>query len=101
MRSRYLMVLAIGAVLVIPGCAKQSASVSPADLERQLKDREQTIRYDLMVAMIEGARADDSIDLARQAKTICSDIARKDITYRDIRAKRREVDELIKSITGD
>jgi hypothetical protein len=64
------------------------------------KDRELMIRYDLMVAMIAGAREEDSIDLARQAKSICSDIARKDITYRDIRAKRREVDDLIKGLTG-
>lgn len=65
------------------------------------RERDLAIRYDLMLALIGSAREDDSIDLARQAKTICSDIARKNITYRDIRAKRREVDELIKGMSGE
>ena len=59
------------------------------------------IKYDLMLALIGGARDEDSVDLAKQAKTICSEIARKDITYRDIRAKRREVDELLRQLTGE
>jgi hypothetical protein len=38
--------------------------------------------------------------MARDALEICSGIARKDITYRDIRAKRREIEELQKSLAG-
>ncbi|MCP3903146.1 MAG: hypothetical protein GY715_05865 [Planctomycetes bacterium] len=64
------------------------------------KDREQALRYDLMLALIEAAREEDSIDLAKQAKSICSEIARRDITYRDIRAKRKEVDKVIAGLTG-
>jgi histone H3/H4 len=59
------------------------------------------VRYDLMLALLEAAREENSLEIARKAKTICSEIARKDITYRDIRTKRREVDELIKSISGE
>ena len=64
------------------------------------RDRELAIKYDLMAAMIEFARVENSIDHAKQAKTICSEIARTDITYRDIRKKRREVDDVIKSLSG-
>ena len=35
---------------------------------------------------------------AREALEICSSIARKDITYRDIRARRKHADELIKEL---
>ena len=65
------------------------------------RDRELMIKYDLMLALIGAARDEDSIDLAKQAKQICSEIARRDITYRDIRAKRKEVDALIKSLSGE
>ena len=60
---------------------------------------EMEIRYDLMLALIAGARDESSLELAREAKGICSDIARKNITYRDIRNKRKEVDELIKELS--
>ncbi len=62
------------------------------------KDRELAIRYDLMVSLIEYARSERSIEHAREALEICSGIARRDITYRDIRAKRKEVDQLIKEL---
>jgi hypothetical protein len=62
------------------------------------KDYELVVRYDLMVAMLAGAEQDRSIELARDAKAICSEIARKDITYRDIRAKRKQVDEVIRAL---
>ncbi|NNM25852.1 MAG: hypothetical protein HKO59_07660 [Phycisphaerales bacterium] len=65
------------------------------------RERELAIRYDLMLALLAAARAESSIDLAKQAKSICSEIARRDITYRDIRVKRKEVDEVIKTITGE
>ena len=64
------------------------------------KERELAIKYDLMLALLESAREESHLDNARQAKDICSEIARADITYRDIRAKRKEVDELIKSLSG-
>jgi len=62
------------------------------------KERELAIRYDLMLALLAGAQDDNAVDMAKQAKDICSEIARKDITYRDIRARRREVDQVIKSL---
>jgi tetratricopeptide (TPR) repeat protein len=62
------------------------------------EDRELDIRYDLMLSLIEHAREERSVDLAREAREICSSITRKDISYRDIRERRKEVDELIKSI---
>jgi tetratricopeptide (TPR) repeat protein len=64
------------------------------------RDRELAIRYDLMLSLIEEARKDRSMEMAREALEICSGIARKDITYRDIRAKRREIEELQKSLQG-
>ncbi len=64
------------------------------------RDRELSIRYDLMLSLIEEARKTRGSDLAREALEICSGIARKDITYRDIRAKRREIEDLQKEIGG-
>jgi tetratricopeptide (TPR) repeat protein len=64
------------------------------------KEREQAIRYDLMVSLIEHARAERDVAIAKEALEICSLIARKNITYRDIRAKRKEVDQVIKELTG-
>jgi len=37
------------------------------------------------------------LKLAEEAAEICSAIVRKDIKYRDIRDRRREIDELSKS----
>jgi len=56
------------------------------------------VRYDLMLALIEAARFESSEELAREALEICSGIARKDITYKDIRNRRREIDELVRSL---
>ena len=64
------------------------------------RERELSIRYDLMLSLIEEARKERSIEMAREALEICSGIARKDITYRDIRAKRREIEELQKGLAG-
>jgi tetratricopeptide (TPR) repeat protein len=61
---------------------------------------ELAIRYDLMVSLMEHARREKSLDLARESLEICSSIARKDITYRDIRTCRKQVDELIKELSG-
>ncbi|QOJ18748.1 MAG: hypothetical protein HRU76_14665 [Phycisphaeraceae bacterium] len=64
------------------------------------RDRELDIRYDLMVSLIAQARTDRSIELAKEALEICSGIARKDITYRDIRARRKEIDDLVKELSA-
>lgn len=64
------------------------------------KDTELAIRYDLMVSLIAQAAAEESLDLAREALEICSSIARKDISYRDIRKFRKDVDELTKRLSG-
>ncbi len=67
--------------------------VEPGD-----KDTELSIRYDLMVSLMEFAQQEKSLELAREALEICSSIARKDITYRDIRTCRMEADKLIKEL---
>jgi tetratricopeptide (TPR) repeat protein len=64
------------------------------------RDRELDIRYDLMTSLLEQARQDSSLDLAREALDICSGIMRKNITFRDIRSRRREIDDLIRSFGG-
>ena len=58
------------------------------------------IRYDLMQSLMDLARDSRSIEDAREAAEICSD-RRKDIGYRDIRVKRKEVDALIKDPTPE
>jgi tetratricopeptide (TPR) repeat protein len=64
------------------------------------KEREMPIRYDLMLSLIDLARESNSMEEAREAAEICSAIVRKDIGYRDIRVKRKEVDALIKELGG-
>ncbi|UCD76581.1 MAG: hypothetical protein JSV91_06585, partial [Phycisphaerales bacterium] len=64
------------------------------------KDRELAIRYDLMVSLIAHAREEQAVDMAKSALDICSGIARKNITYRDIRARRKEIDTLIRELSG-
>lgn len=67
-------------------------------LDATERDRELMIRYDLMLSLIDLARASNSIEEAREAAEICSAIVRKDISYRDIRQKRKDVDALIKEL---
>ena len=62
------------------------------------KELELPIKYDLMVALIELAREQTSREMADEAAEICSEIVRKDIKYRDIRERRREIDDLSKSM---
>lgn len=59
---------------------------------------ELSIRYDLMQALAKKAEADNNVELAREAMEICSGIARKDISYRDIRECRRKLDTLVKEL---
>ncbi len=65
------------------------------------RERELDIRYDLMVALINHARKDESIEHAKEALEICSSIARKNITYRDIRVRRKEIDTLTRELSGE
>ena len=71
--------------------ALDSIDASNADLELPIK-------YDLMVSLIALARDQNSREFADEAAEICSSIVRKDIKYRDIRDRRREIDELSKSM---
>jgi tetratricopeptide (TPR) repeat protein len=64
------------------------------------KKTELAVLYDLMVSLMGHARTEQSPELAKEALEICSSIARKDITYRDIRACRTQVDELVKELSG-
>lgn len=64
------------------------------------KSRELDIQYDLMLSLMEHARAENDPGLAREARDICSNIARKNIGYRDIRVRRSEVGQLLKDLDG-
>lgn len=64
------------------------------------RELELAIQYDLMLSLIEAAREERAVDIAKEAKDICGRIARKDISYRDIRDKRREIDGLIREMDG-
>ena len=66
-------------------------------LDATTREMELPIKYDMMVSLIALARDTRSRDLADEAAEICSAIVRKDIKYRDIRERRREIDELAKS----
>jgi Na+-transporting NADH:ubiquinone oxidoreductase subunit NqrA len=68
--------------------------VEPGD-----KDTDLAVRYDLMVSLMEHARTQGSLELARESLAICSTIARKNIAYRDIRECRNRLDELIRELS--
>ncbi|MBM44531.1 MAG: hypothetical protein CMJ36_05920 [Phycisphaerae bacterium] len=70
-----------------------------ANLDPTESGLELEIRYDLMESLIELARREQSAEHAREALEICSGIARKDISYRDIRARRTELDELSRELS--
>jgi tetratricopeptide (TPR) repeat protein len=61
-------------------------------------DRELPIKYDLMLSLMEIARAEQNSAYAREAGEICSAIVRRDISYRDIRQRRKEIDTLLKEL---
>jgi tetratricopeptide (TPR) repeat protein len=71
-----------------------------AAIDASEKERELGVRYNLMESLIEHARSERSVELAKEALEICSGIARKDITFRDIRNRRKEIDQLIKDLSG-
>ncbi|MDG1136965.1 MAG: hypothetical protein P8N28_01790 [Phycisphaerales bacterium] len=61
-------------------------------------EMELSLRYELMQSLAKKAKKDENIDLAKEAMDICSGIARKDISYRDIRDCRRHLDDLVKEL---
>lgn len=69
-------------------------------LDASDKDRELEIKYDLMLSLIAAARADNSIALAKEAAEICSLIVRRNIGFRDVRTKRKEIDQLVRDLGG-
>lgn len=62
-------------------------------------EREMDVRYDLLTALLELARLDKSVQHAKDAQDLCSVILRKDIGYKDIKAKRKETDELVRQLS--
>lgn len=69
-----------------------------AAIDATTGDREQEIRYDLMLSLEALARGERSTAFAKEAMDICSVIMRKDISFRDIRSKRKELDALLKEL---
>ena len=69
------------------------SKIDTTDAEIELE-----IRYDLMCSLIDLAKLESSQEQAREALEICSAIARQDITYRDIRDRRHEIDELVRAL---
>ncbi|MCA9284249.1 MAG: hypothetical protein KDA22_03475 [Phycisphaerales bacterium] len=64
------------------------------------KERELDIRYDLMESVFDLAKKEQSVQLAKEAVEICSGIIRKDITFRDIRQRRKDVEALLRELGG-
>ncbi len=64
------------------------------------RERELPIRYDLMLSLMALARTESSVQHARDAAEICSLILRRDIGFRDIRDRRKEIDLLLKDLAG-
>ena len=61
-------------------------------------EKELDIKYDLMLALMELAKLEKSGAHAKEAADICSAIVRKNIAYKDVRARRKEVDELVRTL---
>ena len=61
-------------------------------------EKELDVKYDLMLALIELAKLEKSGAHAKEAADICSAIVRKNIGYKDVRVRRKEVDELIRTL---
>ena len=71
-----------------------------AALDSTQGEKELEIKYDLMNSLIEQARAEKNAQAARDAAEVCSYILRKNIAFRDIRERRKQVDALVKEIAG-
>jgi tetratricopeptide (TPR) repeat protein len=68
-------------------------------LDATQSDRELDIKYDLMLSLIALAQEEKSGALAKEAADICSTIVRKNISFRDVRQKRKDVDELVRTLS--
>ena len=73
---------------------------SLATIDATMKEIEIDIRYELMLSLIELARQEKSPASAKEAFDICSAIVRTNIGYRDIREKRKDIDQLRKDLGG-
>ncbi|MDA0802546.1 MAG: hypothetical protein O2819_02150 [Planctomycetota bacterium] len=63
-------------------------------------DRELDIRYDLMLSLASQARDEKNDVLAKEAQEAASTIMRKDIGFRDIRQKRKDIDALLRELSA-
>lgn len=64
------------------------------------REVELDIKYELMLSLIELAKAERSPAAAKEAFDICSAIVRTNIGYRDIRDRRKEIEQLRKDLGG-
>jgi tetratricopeptide (TPR) repeat protein len=64
------------------------------------RDVELDIKYELMLSLIELAKSERSPAEAKEAFDICSAIVRTNIGYRDIRDRRKEIEQLRKDLGG-
>jgi len=71
-----------------------------AALDASDKDRELEVKYDLMLSLMTAAGSDSSLAMAKEAAEICSGIVRKNIGFRDVRTKRKELDQLVRDLGG-
>lgn len=69
-------------------------------LDASDKDRELEIKYDLMLSLIAAARDESSLAMAKEAAELCSGIVRRNIAFRDVRNKRKELDQLVRDLGG-
>lgn len=69
-----------------------------AALDATQSERELEIKYDLMLSLIELAKLEKSGAHAKEAAELCSAIVRKNIAFRDVRMRRKEVDELVRTL---
>ena len=69
-----------------------------AAMDATQSEKELDIKYDLMLSLIELAKLEKSGAFAKEAADICSAIVRKNIGYKDVRARRKEVDELVRTL---
>lgn len=63
-------------------------------------ERELDIKYDLMISLMEQARSEKNAQAARDAAEVCSYILRKNISFKDIRDRRKQIDALVKEVVG-
>lgn len=66
-------------------------------LDMSQTEKELDIKYDLMLALMELAKLEKSAAHAKEAVDLCSAIVRKNISYKDVRTRRKEIDELVRA----